>query len=104
MKKAKTKEIVNILTETGEALICKSILLGQEFALEIRIAGDGQLSLSIDGNPTVEDAAKMIATKCDVPVESILPLLIVNLALLTERRQRLQDTFLTTPSPKATIH
>ena len=102
MKDSKDKQLVNILTSDGGILRCKSVLLGQEFDLEICITSNGQLSLSIDGNLRIEEAAQIIATKCEVPVESILPLLIVNLALLMEKK--FEPNVSSTISSKVTIH
>ena len=102
MKRSKKEPLVNVLTESGGALLCRSVLLGHEFDLEISIAGDGQLTLVIDGNPNSEEAAQLLATKCEVPVESILPLLVVNLALLMEKRVQAYPSVSTYVNP--TIH
>lgn len=99
----------NVLTESGESLRCRSQVLGQEFDFEISIAANGQLFLSVEGEKDLDNILEIISQRCATPVESILPLLLTNLALLcrkelpkpTQARSPRQATFLV-DSP--TIH
>lgn len=78
----KNSKVINVLTNEGNALDCRSIILGQEFHFEISIDEEGKLDLSVDGEKNFRDILENISFKCSTPVDTILPLLLVNLALL----------------------
>lgn len=73
---------INLLTDTKEPLRCKSLILGSEFELELFVDEMGIVEISLEGEKDMQGILEAISFKCQTPVDTILPLLLVNLALL----------------------
>lgn len=72
--------MMNSLLDTP--LECKSQVLGKEFTFSIRISNKGELTLIVDGISDLQKIQELVATKCGITIEAVLPLLLVNIVLL----------------------
>lgn len=77
-----SKRKPNVLTNSTESFRCMTEILGMQFDVEVYLTAEGDLNLAVDGNDKIEEVAKVIGNKCQTPVEAVLPLLVVNLAVL----------------------
>lgn len=73
---------INLLTDSTEPLKCKSLILGSEFELELFVGERGTVEICLEGEKDMQGILEAISFNCQTPVDTILPLLLVNLALL----------------------
>lgn len=80
-------------------------LLGQDFAFEVYIGDDGKLFLSIDGEENPDKYLEVIAKKTEMPIHTIIPLILTNYSLVFHRDTVVKETSPLCYSPaKPTIH